>query len=75
MKIVRGKIALYQMGEDFDRLLPALSREELYADAEEHVQFFGWANVKIVNGELLIEIPDLPNDDEDELEMPPPRYA
>ena len=75
MKTVRAKIALYQLGDDSDRILPALSLETNFDDADAHVQFFGWAKVKIRGNELVIEIPDLPND-EDEAEMnPPPRYA
>lgn len=75
MKTVRAKIALYQLGNDQDRVLPALSLETNFDEAVAHVQFFGWAKVKVRGNELVIEIPDIPNND-DEVEMtPPPRYA
>lgn len=75
MKTIRAKIALYQMGENFDRLLPALSTDGLYEDAEEHIQFHSWANVRIEGNEIVIEIPDFfPEEDEQEM-TPPPRYA
>jgi hypothetical protein len=75
MKTMKAKIALYEMGKNFDRVLPALSLETNFEDAEAHIQFLGWANIEVQGNELVIEIPDLPND-EDEMEMsPPPRYA
>jgi hypothetical protein len=80
MNTVKGKIALYRMGEDWDRIHPRYSPDTEYEDAEEHPRFIAWAKVEIINGELIIEIPDLPEDDDDdddeEMEVPPPpRYA
>lgn len=75
MKAVKGKIALYQMGEDWDRIHPRYSPDSEYEDAEEHPRFIAWANVTIVDGELVIEIPDLPEEEDEERMPQPPRYA
>jgi len=56
---IQGRIALFALGPDGNRIIPALTTEGNYKDVEEIVSFIGWGNLSLdEGGDLIIDLPN-----------------